>query len=492
MQQDNPANFTTFLFAFEEKMGAELRSISHRLDGMDAELRSISHRLDGAAVLDAPPTTPVTSPPGIPAHAGAAGTREERLLASLLACRPGISIDTGGTTAAASHARPAQPLVEDERPQGAPCFEHAGATQSEAVSALTAAAALGDAVSAIATQEALAAHPAHGALSLVDPGRGPEPCERAGQAGVVVAARLARRLGLALSEQLGREAGWEEQNLQHLDDAQRHLLQTPLTVFAFAKAYDCVREVRQSCSPTCEDTSKWVALAVREVLILQICISTAGSLLTEIGFEAALGTAFARPLGPKLRSQLHLAHNTICRLGRDRADFDRKAPKMFNCSGLLTTEEWLALFSTYHQSWHASRGWLKASPTSSSRRERKEGRGKKREAALVDALPQEPDFEEEMDVEEEQWLSESLELGTLGEALRRRESRRRSALPHVGFEAEELQWLESDQRNNLPSTSSDSEEASFAMDRDARRAVRLRCHEKLRAQRLIIESTSLP
>ena len=110
----------------------------------------------------------------------------------------------------------------------------------------------------------------------------------------------------------------------------------------------------------------------------------------------------------------------------------------------------------------------------------------------MDALPQEPDSEEEMDVEEEQWLSESLELGTLGEALRRRESRRRNALPHVGFEAEELQWLESDQRNNFPSTSSDSEEASFAMDRDARRAVRLRCGEKLRAQELIIERTSLP
>ena len=112
-------------------------AISDRLDGMERLL---------ARLLDAPPTTPVTSPPRIPAHAGAAGTREERLLARVLAFPLGIPVDTGGTTAAASHARPAQPLVEDERPQGAPCFEHAGATQSEAVSALTAAEALGDAL----------------------------------------------------------------------------------------------------------------------------------------------------------------------------------------------------------------------------------------------------------------------------------------------------------------------------------------------------------
>ena len=233
------------------------------------------------------------------------------------------------------------------------------ATQDVAVTALTgsvlAAEALADAASATATQEALATHPAHAAVSNQQ--KSLNPGEYAGHEGVTAAAGLACKAVLALGEQLERE-GVDNEKLQKLHQAHRHL-QTPVTAVPAAQAdhtgsvvptalpgaqaYDFVREIRKSCSLACEAPAKFAALAVRETLILHICCSV--GTMTDIGFENALETAFGRRLGPELRSQLHLARSAICRLGRDVTVFQRAAPKKFGSQ--LHPDDLKELFISY-------------------------------------------------------------------------------------------------------------------------------------------------
>ena len=72
-----------------------------------------------------------------------------------------------------------------------------------------------------------------------------------------------------------------------------------------AQAYDLVFEVRKTCSPTafgCEDVAKPAALAVREVLVLQICCSSVS--MNDAAFEISLKRSFGRQLESELRSQL--------------------------------------------------------------------------------------------------------------------------------------------------------------------------------------------
>ena len=243
--------------------------------------------------------------------------------------------------------------------------EQALATQDVAVTALTgsvlAAEALADAASVTATQEALATHPAHAAVSNQQ--KGLNQGEYAGHAGVTAAAGLACKAVLALSEQLERE-GVENEKLQKLHQAQR-CLQTPVTAVLAAQAdhtgnvvptalpgaqaYDFVREIRKSCSGACEAPAKLAALVVRETLILHLCCS--GGTMTDIGFENALETAFGRKLGPELRSQLHLARSAICRLGRDVTVFQRAAPKIFGSQ--LQPDDVMELFISYSVCTHS-------------------------------------------------------------------------------------------------------------------------------------------
>ena len=163
--------------------------------------------------------------------------------------------------------------------------------------------------------------------------------ESAAQAGLIVAATLARKAVLVARQKLEREGAPDAEKLQRALD----LLQPPLSAQPAAQAYDLVREVRKGCAPSCEELGKFAALAVREVLVLQICCAR-GS-MSDIGFESALEHAFERQLGAELRSQLHLARAAICRLTLDRTKFDRAVPKLFGST--LSSEEVQVVFSTY-------------------------------------------------------------------------------------------------------------------------------------------------
>ena len=111
-----------------------------------------------------------------------------------------------------------------------------------------------------------------------------------------------------------------------------------------AQAYDLVRDVRKNCrGEDCEELGKFAQLAVREVLILQMC--SPGGWLSDIGFENILEKVFVRQLCPEVRSQMHMARNAICRLGRDRMVFDRAAPKI--PTSALPHVEMEALFAAY-------------------------------------------------------------------------------------------------------------------------------------------------
>ena len=125
-------------------------------------------------------------------------------------------------------------------------------------------------------------------------------------------------------------------------DSQR-LQNRRLTV---AEAYDLVFEVRKSCDTTVagfDNLAKSVSLAVREVLVLQICCSSFS--MTDSVFETCLERAFGRQLEPELRSQLLLACASICRLGGNRSQFDEAAPKIFSTE--LSPEELDELFGAY-------------------------------------------------------------------------------------------------------------------------------------------------
>ena len=183
--------------------------------------------------------------------------------------------------------------------------------------------------------------------------------------GVTVGAELARKAVERICEKLETD-GMNVEKVQKLHRALAHL-QPPLAAQPSAKAYDLVRDVRKVCDPGCEELGKFAALAVREVLVLQICCPADS--MSDVGFESALEDAFQRQLSPELRSQLHLARSAICRLGRDRTVFDRAAPKIFSSS--LSQEEMEALFSTYAEctnSVTSASGTSKAAQRARSRR----------------------------------------------------------------------------------------------------------------------------
>ena len=124
------------------------------------------------------------------------------------------------------------------------------------------------------------------------------------------------------------------------------VVELPLSAQRAAKAYDLVRDVVRTAR--CEDPDelgKYAGLAVREVLVLQIC-GLAGS-LSDIGFENALVNAFesAEILSPERLRDMRLARSAIARLGRDRFIYDRAVPKIF--SSRLSDPELDALFLAY-------------------------------------------------------------------------------------------------------------------------------------------------
>ena len=363
MAQDSSTDFTAVLLGLEERIAERIRQ----------QFVAISDRLD--AVL-----ARITAEPLLAAgnQAGLMQPIEVAIVAS-----------------------PPVPQTPDGTLQG---DAGAGATQGDALTALTvavsAAEALVDASSAIATQEALAAHPAHGALS--DQRQGPDPGEQAGQEGVTIAAGLAREAVLAFDEQLARE-GVDVEKLQKLHRALRHL-QTPLTAQPAAKAYDFVREIRKGCGPICEDLGKFAALAVRDTLVLHICCSV-GS-MSDIGFDSALENAFERQLSPELRSQLHLARSAICRLGRDFYVFARAAPKIF--SSQLTQEELNAVFRAYetcNELVASASGTSKVSQQAKSRRKKSQKAQAAEGAARVDAYL----YETQHEANKEMWQQHALE-----------------------------------------------------------------------------------
>ena len=327
MAQDSSSDLALVLLDLEERMDEKISQ----------QFVALSDRLD--AVL-----------PLIPAERLLAASNEAGNQAVAIVASPLVS------------QTPAETLQGDSR---------SVATQGVAVTALTvavlAAEALADASSAIATQEALATHPAHESVS--DRQESFYPGEYTGNEGIAVAAGLACNAASALREQLERE-GADDEKVQQLHRVHRHLqkLVTALpgaqahdsdsagwVVYVCfhawvvkanrctAQAYDCVRKIRKGCSPACQDLAKFAVLAVRETLILQICCSV--GTMSDIGFECTLETAFGRRLGPELRSQLHLARSAIGRLGRDVTAFQRAAPKIF--SSQLHPDELSALFIAY-------------------------------------------------------------------------------------------------------------------------------------------------
>ena len=101
-----------------------------------------------------------------------------------------------------------------------------------------------------------------------------------------------------------------------------------------------------SCDTTAagfDNLAKSASLAVREVLVVQICCSFFS--MHDIVFETCLELSFGRQLESELRSQLLLARASICRLGGSRSLFDQAAPKIFSTE--LSPEELDELFGAY-------------------------------------------------------------------------------------------------------------------------------------------------
>ena len=229
--EDKHPDFTAALLAFEERIADGIRQqlvgVTERLDAVlvcveegrssqaylsetlfrvamlvpdtrpTAKSTPTCARRPSAESAEAVPSAPTAAAPAAsrPAPSSAAGltgqssgamelpVSEANAAASEAILPAGVRImpdgDSAERTAAASSAAPAQPLVVDDRP-------------TVLAAAVSAAEALGDAVSAIAMQETLATatHPALGAL--VDQRQGPEPVGfSAGRAGITVVARLA-------------------------------------------------------------------------------------------------------------------------------------------------------------------------------------------------------------------------------------------------------------------------------------------------------------
>ena len=99
------------------------------------------------------------------------------------------------------------------------------------------------------------------------------------------------------------------------------------------------------CADEEEELGKFACLAVREVLVLTICLTTGPK--TDLRFEQAIEGAFGRPLGPELRSELHLSRSAVCRLGQNPEVCARALPKIF--SSTLQPDEMNAAFQEYQR-----------------------------------------------------------------------------------------------------------------------------------------------
>ena len=84
---------------------------------------------------------------------------------------------------------------------------------------------------------------------------------------------------------------------------------------------------------------------MREVLVLTFCLATGP--MTDLRLEQAIEGAFGRPLGPELRSQLHLARSALCRLGQNPEVCARALPKIF--SSALQPDEMNAVIQEYQR-----------------------------------------------------------------------------------------------------------------------------------------------
>jgi len=175
--------------------------------------------------------------------------------------------------------------------------------------------------------------------------------------GVAAAAALAK---MALHETASRltASGASPQAASALNRAYE-LLSPPMVTRRIAEAHDAIRAMnmpedrreyitmkRRHCIADCEETGQVALLAVREALVLQICC-TAGS-LSAVQFEFELEQAFGRKHRPDIpfeRLQLHRTRAGICRLGRDRDNFMRSAPKISN--GALGDQQLTELYQAY-------------------------------------------------------------------------------------------------------------------------------------------------
>jgi len=173
------------------------------------------------------------------------------------------------------------------------------------------------------------------------------------QSGLALAVSLARNVALDFLQQVDAQGMWRRTRMAVQLALAIELLNEPLldrpvrpwlSVQILAQGYDTVRNVRESCAPSCQRLGKFAARAIRECLVLHICCH-AGS-VSDIDFESALEHAFEKQLEPKFHSELHLARNAICRFGRSPTVFERVAPKIY--SSMLNYEELQALW-TVHQ-----------------------------------------------------------------------------------------------------------------------------------------------
>ena len=142
---------------------------------------------------------------------------------------------------------------------------------------------------------------------------------------MLLAAGLARKAVLALSEQLGTNPTLQNNLLefQKLHRAQQQLLQTSLTAQQTAKSYDIPKDIYKIYSfDNFGDLAKFATLAVREVLVLQIGCSARS--MSAIGFESALVHALGRQPG------FHLPRSAVCSLGRNRKVFHSAEPELFS------------------------------------------------------------------------------------------------------------------------------------------------------------------
>ena len=160
------------------------------------------------------------------------------------------------------------------------------------------------------------------------------------QSGLALAVSLARNVALDFLQQVDTQGVWRRTRVAVQLDLAIDLLYEPLldrpvrpwlSAQILAQGYDMVRDVRKSCAPSCQRLGKFAALAIQECLVLHICCN-AGS-MSDIDFESALEHAFEKQLEPKFHSELHLARNAICQLGRSPTVFERVAPKVY-CSTL--------------------------------------------------------------------------------------------------------------------------------------------------------------